>query len=387
MVAVVYAAAGSTLTILLGRPLIRLNYRQADYEADFRAELIHVRENADGIALTANQDTIRERLMNRIDQLVMNFRRITTVNRNLGFFTTGYNYMIQLIPTLLVAPLFINRGVEFGVIGQSAMAFATLVAAFSLIVTQFQTISAYASVVTRIGEFVDASDIVAMQSETPSIRCTTGSDCIIYADLMLQSPDKSGNVILRDLNATIAPGRSLLVHGPNQAARFALFRASAGLYNEGGGTIVRPPREKLAFLPEQPYLPVGTAREILIPAGREREISNRYIQELFAEIGLVTSKFKLLEDFEISRDWDDSLSLAKQQLMSVARAVLAGPKFVFLDNLSSVLSVPVQTKVLTALAGRGITCISFGEDEPDPALYNTSLELKDDGSWKWTELS
>lgn len=157
-VAVLYAVVGSAATVFLGRPLLRLNYRQADFEADFRSELIRVRENADGIAMTGNQGTIRDRLMLRIDQLVANFRRITAVNRNLNFFTTGYNYFIQLIPTLLVAPLFIRGGAEFGVIGQSAMAFATLLAAFSLIVTQFQAISAYASVIARLGEFVEASE-------------------------------------------------------------------------------------------------------------------------------------------------------------------------------------------------------------------------------------
>ncbi|RBP47691.1 putative ATP-binding cassette transporter [Roseimicrobium gellanilyticum] len=386
MVAVLYAIAGSTLTILLGRPLIRLNYQQADYEANFRSELIHVRENADGIALTANQNTIRERLMGRIDQLVTNFRRITAVNRNLGFFTTGYNYMIQLIPTLLVAPLFMNEGVDFGVIGQSAMAFATLVAAFSLVVTQFQAISAYASVVTRLGEFVDASERAAMQSDTPAIECLEGVEGIKYSSLDLQSADKSGNVILGDLNALIVPGRSLLVHGANQAARVAFFRASAGIHSTGSGTIARPPEEMLAFLPEQPYLPAGTAREVLVPSGKEQEITNRELQQLFAEIGLASSKFRTPEDFEIPRDWHDALSLSKQQLMSVARVLLARPKFVFLDNLGSVLSTHAQNNVLAVLAKRGITSISIGEEDPDPTLYDTSLELREDGSWKWTDL-
>ena len=104
VVAVLYAAAGSALTILLGRPLIRLNYRQADREADFRSELIRVRENAEGIALTGNESRTRDRLDERVDQLVQNFRRIISVNRNLNFFTTGYNYMIQLIPMLHRGP-------------------------------------------------------------------------------------------------------------------------------------------------------------------------------------------------------------------------------------------------------------------------------------------
>ncbi len=154
MIAVFYALGGSALTIWLGRPLIQLNYRQSDFEADFRSELIRTREDGTEIAATGREPQVRERLTTCIDSLVSNLRHIISVNRNLSFFTTGYNYLIQLIPVLIVAPLFIQRQVEFGVIGQSAMAFATLLGSFSLVITQFQAISSYASVVARLGEFV-----------------------------------------------------------------------------------------------------------------------------------------------------------------------------------------------------------------------------------------
>jgi len=158
MVAVLYALIGSGLTIWLGHPLIRLNYRQSDYEADFRAQLVHTRDDGEEIAATGKEEDVKKLLNTRIDNLVRNFRRIICVNRNLSFFTTGYNYLIQLIPILFVAPLFIDRKVEFGVIGQSAMAFATLLGAFSLVITQFQAISSYASVVTRLSEFGKAAE-------------------------------------------------------------------------------------------------------------------------------------------------------------------------------------------------------------------------------------
>ena len=163
VVAVIYALSGSALTILLGRPLIKLNYRQSDREADFRSQLIWTHDHAGEIARDGRQAPTRDQLLARVDDLVANFRRIISINRNLGFFTTGYNYMIQLIPVLIVAPLFIRREVEFGVIGQSAMAFATLLGAFSLIITQFQAISAYASVILRLGEFVEAAEKCAAE--------------------------------------------------------------------------------------------------------------------------------------------------------------------------------------------------------------------------------
>ncbi|MFM2169949.1 MAG: hypothetical protein RI957_178 [Verrucomicrobiota bacterium] len=153
---VLYAVFGTVFTIWLGRPLIRLNYERADYEANLRFELIRIREDAEHAPIDSQQ--YHQRIQSRIRELMENLRRIIGVNRNLGFFSTGYNYMIQLIPVLIVAPLFMKGDVEFGVIGQAAMAFATLLGAFSLIVTQYQTISSYASVVARLSEFTDYAE-------------------------------------------------------------------------------------------------------------------------------------------------------------------------------------------------------------------------------------
>jgi putative ATP-binding cassette transporter len=158
MIAVLYAAAGSGLAIWLGRPLVQLNYRQSDFEANFRAELIRTLEEGPEIAASGAEPSVRERLNHHIDGLVANLKRIMAVNRNLSFFTSGYNYLIQLIPVVVVAPLFIEGRVEFGVIGQSAMAFATLLGAFSLVITQFQAISSYAAVATRLCEFVEYAE-------------------------------------------------------------------------------------------------------------------------------------------------------------------------------------------------------------------------------------
>jgi vitamin B12/bleomycin/antimicrobial peptide transport system ATP-binding/permease protein len=155
-VAVLYAPGGSLFTIVFGGPLIKLNYDQLDKEASFRSQLIDVRNNAEAIMAGRDEGSQMTQLLSRLDELVANFRRITSINRNVGFFTTGYNWMIQIIPALIIAPAFIERKIEFGVITQSAVAFATLVAAFSLIVTQFQSLSSYAAVVARLSALVEA---------------------------------------------------------------------------------------------------------------------------------------------------------------------------------------------------------------------------------------
>lgn len=385
VVAVVYAIAGSALTIRFGKPLVRLNYQQSDREADFRSELIRARDNAEHIALTGSEHLTRERLTSRIDSLAANFRRIISVNRNLSFFTTGYNYMIQLIPTLLVAPLFMRQGVEFGIIGQSGMAFATLLGAFSLVVTQFQSISAYASVIARLGEFVDAVEKASDQSQVSRIGSEISADRFEFRDLTLLSADRSPRVLVDRLNASLLPGRCVLIAGPNDAARQALWRAAATLHDSGSGAIVRPPAETIAFLPEQPFLPGSTLGALMQNSRGTGNISDEELRLVLEEVGLglLISKHDGLTE---ACAWDEILSLEERQLLAIARALLMRPAFVLSDRLESALLPQAQQRVLRLMAGRGIGLVLFSRGKQDASMHDSLLELREDGSWNWRDL-
>ncbi|WP_437206287.1 ABC transporter ATP-binding protein/permease [Planctomicrobium sp. SH664] len=382
LVAVVYALFGSGMTILLGRPLVRLNYMQADFEADFRSELIRLRDNADSIALTGQQGRMRSRLLTRIDRLIRNLMRIIAVNRNLGFFTTGYNYMIQLLPALIVAPLFIREGVEFGVIAQSAIAFSTLTAAFSLIVTQFQSISAYATVVARLEEFVKAIESNAQHPVGGYLTCNLVEDRFVFNDVTLWAGKQTEHLLIKKLNVVFPKGKRVLVHGPNGAAKQALFRAVAGLNDSGSGCIDRPPPQKTAYLPEQPFLPRGTMREYLVSPDCDQAVTDEELQQVLRDVGLSP---RLIDKVctETHDNWHEQMNFAEEQLLAVARVLLARPEFVFLEHLDSGLTVETESRVLQLLAKRGITCISISDREVDPRVHDASLELHDDASWRW----
>ncbi|MCW1924722.1 ABC transporter transmembrane domain-containing protein [Luteolibacter arcticus] len=382
-VAVLYAATGSALTILLGRPLIRLNYQQSDREADFRSELIYVHQKAEGLAFTHDEARMKERLGARIDQLVLNFRKIVAVNRNLNFFTGGYNYMIQLIPVLFVAPMFIAGGVEFGVIGQSTMAFATLVGAFSLIITQFQSISSYASVVTRLSELMDASENAAIRNSRSCLDCQMNADRLVYSKLCLRASDTDERLLLRDLDATFEAKRNVLIIGPNPAAKTALFHATAGLHEAGSGSIQRPPPEKLAFVLEQPYLPPGSLRELLTPPGAPA-VADHEIMALIDDLGLDVTGSRD-RDFDTPRRWDDELSLTDGQFLAIARALLTKPDFIFLDHLDAALDGDEFRRVREVIARRGVAAIVFGNGKSSDSGYDAVLELAADGTWSWRE--
>ena len=215
VLAVLYAACGSLATIVLGRPLIRLNHDQLDKEASFRSALIHVRENAESIMGSHGEGRQTERLLDRFAEVVANFRQIITINRNVGFFTTGYNWLIQIIPALVVAPAFIRGDIDFGAITQSAMAFSALVAAFSLIVTQFQSLSTFAAVVARLSSLTEAIE----QSQVPTestIEIVEAEGRLAYEGLTFLS-STNASPLLKDLSISIPVGARVLVTGSNQA--------------------------------------------------------------------------------------------------------------------------------------------------------------------------
>jgi putative ATP-binding cassette transporter len=382
-VAVVYAASGSALTVLFGRPLVWLNYNQLDKEADFRANLVHVQQNAESIALLHREERIGARLRRRFEDLTANMRRIISVNRNLAFFTNGYNYLIQIIPALIVAPLFIRGEVEFGVITQSTMAFSTLLGALSLVVTQFQSISSFAAVIARLGSLVDAMEDARSPAAAP-IEVREDEAQVAYERLTLLAPG-SDHVLVRDLSVSIPFGTRVLIMGPDDAAKVALFRATAGMWKNGSGRIVRPGLDAILFLPERPYLPPGALRDVLVPAGREGLIGDEQIATLLHFLGL-EPMLERTGGLDVERDWDDVLSLSEQQLLSVARAVLAAPRFAFLERPRAVLGSEQADRILSLLSERSITYLTLGDGTDGLDDYDALLELAADGGWTWKSL-
>jgi putative ATP-binding cassette transporter len=377
-VAVGYAAFGSLLTILLGRPLIGLNYRQLDREADFRSALNRVNEHADSVALLHWEAQLAARLRRLLGHLVDNFRRITSVNRNLGFFTTGYNYLIQLIPALIVAPLYIRGQVEFGVITQSAMAFAQLLGAFSLIVNQFQSLSLFAAVVTRVEALVQAVRSTA-PPDSLAIETLDDRDRVAYVGLTLRAPDGAG-ALVKNLSVSIPRGTRLLVTGPNESARVSLFHATAGVWHAGEGKILRPPLDEVLFVPERPAVPPVTLRELLLVP--DQAVPDDQILAALRASG-IGSLAERAGGLDVERDWQEFVSLGDLQLLVVTRVVLAAPRFAFLDRLDTTLEPDELRQALRRLTESSITPIHATEAADSADQFDAVLEIDGDGAWSW----
>jgi putative ATP-binding cassette transporter len=381
VVAVLYAAGGSYLTIMLGRPLIKLNYDQLDKEASFRSGLIQVRENAESIMLARCEGQQSFRLLQRLEEAVANFRKVTAINRNVGFFTTGYNWLIQIIPALIIAPAYIRGDIEFGVITQSGAAFAMLVGAFSLIITQFQSISTFAAVVARLSSLMEAMEQVQTPVEA-GIEFTEETGRLAYERLTLLSPANKVPLV-KDLSLSIPVGTRVLITGPIQGARIALFKATAGISVKGSGRIVRPALDDILFLPQRPYLPTGTLRQVLVRNARAADVPQERIVRYLHDLNL-EHVLEQAGGLDVEKDWEMLLPLQEQQLLALVSILIAMPRFAFLDRIDTTLGLDKLHRILQILSENSITCINSAETDALRDCHDAVLEFGEDGGWQWT---
>jgi putative ATP-binding cassette transporter len=403
-VTVLYSGLGSLLAIRSGRPLVKLNAAQLDKEANFRSELIHVREYAEPLMITEREDLVERRLSHRIDDWAENLRRIIRVNRNLGMFTTGYNYLIQILPALVVAPLFIRGKVEFGVVTQSAMAFAQLVGALSLIITQFQSISSYAAAVSRLGVLDEGIDQALAQPVPPSEVCVhhlrrgACPDCaqrplpatsievlpgredgVVEYDRLTLLSAADGRVLAKEISGSVGSGTRLLILGPNDETKSALYRATAGTWSLGSGRILRPGDDRMMFVSERPYFPPGTLREILVgEAATPTERILKVLRELDFEPALAR-----IGGLEVEKPWNTGLSLGELKLLAFARVMLSGPCVVFLERPETGIAADSLRRMLDWLAAHSVSVMTVGRPADARRFYNVVLELDEDGGWRW----
>ncbi|CAL4966043.1 unnamed protein product [Urochloa decumbens] len=308
IVLVVYSLGGTAISVVLGKNLVNLNFMQEKKEADFRYGLVRVRENAESIAFYGGEENELQLLLDRFRRAFDNLSELLIASRNLEFFTSGYRYLIQILPAAVVAPMYFSGKIEFGVINQSVSAFNHILSDFSLIVFQFQSISAFSAVIDRLGEFDDLLDgnesSLSSQNDTvdeisiifksrSSAVSSNGSltqfdPCMVLEilNLTLITP-RSGNVLITDLTLELKEKDHLLVMGPSGSGKTSLLRALAGLWTSGTGDIIYHVRDSMLqnanvgseevlqsskqrrdngifFVPQRPYMVLGTLRQQLL---------------------------------------------------------------------------------------------------------------------------
>lgn len=383
LVAVAYALAGTISTIFLGKSLIRINYDQLDMEASYRADLLHIRQHAESIAVTHREARMSVRLKSRLRKLVNNFRKLISVNLRLSLFTNNYNYFIQITPMFIIAPSYMRGEIEFGVITQAALAFTTLLNAFSLIVTQFQSISAFSAVVKRLHSLDTAMLLAETESKTAR-ESNFNEEAIVFENFTLYSNDKS-KLLVDNLQLTIHRNERWLITSLDETVKLSLFRSIANISNHTEGKILKPNWEEILFLPEQPYLPPGRLRNVIVPAYMNLEVSDAEILKELKNMGL-ESLVRRFGGIRALKEWDEELSLAEKYKIAVIRILFVKPKFLVLDRPGSSLGKFEISKLLKLFHRLGVSTVVIAKDEETVLEYDYHLNISHFGKWTLSPL-
>ncbi|TGN06133.1 ABC transporter ATP-binding protein/permease [Leptospira bandrabouensis] len=384
LVAVAYALWGTVSTIFLGKSLIRLNYDQLDMEASYRADLLHIRQHAESIAVTHREARMSVRLKSRLRKLVNNFRKLISVNLRLSFFTNNYNYFIQIIPMLIIAPSYMRGEIEFGVITQAALAFTTLLNAFSLIVTQFQSISAFSAVVKRLHSLESAMTLSGTEAKQKRESNFSPNE-ICFENFTLYSNDRS-KLLVDNLQLTIHRKERWLITSSDDAVKLSLFRSIAGISNHSEGNIKKPSWDEILFLPEKPYLPPGRLRNVIVPAYLNLEVSDSEILKELKNMGL-ESLVRRFGGIRSLKEWDEELSLAEKYKIALIRILFVKPKFLILDRPGSILGKYEISKLLKLFHRLGVTTVVIAKDEETVLEYDYHLNISHFGEWTLSSLN
>jgi putative ATP-binding cassette transporter len=338
-----------------------------------------VRTQAEPIALLGGEADEYGRLRRGLAAVVENLKAVIGLSRNISFFTTGFEYLIQLIPLVIVAPLYIQGKVPFGEITQAQMAFILVMAAFSVIVKEFQRISTFGAVVERLGAFCEGLGEETPGPDKSPIEIVEDGERVAFEALTLVTP-REGRLLVKDLSVEVPYGRRLLILGPSGSGRTTLLRAAAGLWQAGQGRVSRPPAGEVLFVPQQPYLRAGLLRDqLLYAAGKGRPRDDR-ILEVLEELGFA-AVLDRVGGLGAERDWPNMLSLGEQQVVAVARLLLARPRFALLDEPTSALDAAGAARVYEALSRTPISYISVASDPGLRRYHDAWLELGPGGTW------
>ena len=355
-VALAYAMLGTWLTHRIGIRLIGLNFDQQRFEADFRFSLVRFRENAEGVALYSGEAQELAGFRGRFGNLVANWIQIMIQQKRLTWFTTGYAQIAIIVPYVVAAPRYFSGSIPLGGLVQTASAFGQVQGALSWFIDAYTTFAEWRASAERLITFERAMQRAIERIDAGGIEMEHAeSGGLEVSDLSLELPDK--RPLLERSTFKIAPGESVLLSGPSGSGKSTLFRAIAGIWPFGKGHIRRPVSATL-FLPQRPYLPIGTLRKAVTFPGETGRFSDAAIRDALAACALP----QLAERLDDDQHWALQLSPGEQQRLAFARAVLLRPAWLYLDESTSALDEATEDQMYQLLRERlpGATIISIG---------------------------
>jgi putative ATP-binding cassette transporter len=376
--ALIYAIFGTALTQWIGSPLVNLDFQQQRLEADFRFNLVRVRENSEQIALLRGEGAEREHLSQRFSRVVGNWYGIMSRTKRLTAFTTSYAQAAVVFPFVLTGPAYFADKIQLGALIQTAEAFGKVQDALSFFVSVYRTMAEWRAVVARLDGFeTSIANAAKLASASDSIKITSpgSGNEIDLKQLLVRLPNATPLVSATDFN--LRAGERTLVTGPSGAGKSTLFRAIAGIWPFGSGSISIPANASLMMLPQKPYFPIGPLHAAIVYPAETEAFSPDRVRDVLTLVGLPQLSARL----EQEAHWNRMLSLGEQQRLGLARALLHAPKYLFLDEATASLDEPSEAALYRLLEEKlpATTVISIGHRSTLTAFHQRNIVLVRDG--------
>jgi vitamin B12/bleomycin/antimicrobial peptide transport system ATP-binding/permease protein len=378
-IAIVYSLGGTIVTHLIGRALIALNFNQQRFEADFRFNLVRVRENSEQIALLAGESSERQRLLMRFASVIANWFSIMSRQKRLTFFTNGFNQFAIVLPYFVAGPAYFAGQIQLGGMMQVASSFSNLQSALSFFVdVTYLRFAEWRAVIARLEGFdatITQAEMAATTQPAIAVAPREGKRGVEIDELLVRLPKGTPLVAAEDI--VISAGDRVLITGPSGAGKSTLLRAITGIWPFGAGTIVVPKGAKLMTLPQRPYFPIAPlAAAVAYPAEAGAFAAER-LAEVIAAVGLPALAGRLEEEAH----WNRMLSLGEQQRLGIARAILQAPDYLLLDEATASLDEASEAALYRLLNERlpGATIVSVGHRRTLEAFHRRRLALVREG--------
>lgn len=368
--ALLYAISGTWLTHFIGRRLIALNFAQQKVEADFRFSLIRFYENAESIAFYRGEPDEKRELTRRFGAIVGNWRSIMVVTKNLTLFTTAFGQIALFFPYAVIAPAYFAGRMSLGGIFQISNAFVQVQGALSWTVDNYPALTAWLATVERLAGFTRSVAAARASKEGPQVGEERG-DALALSRVKVALPD--GSRLLNDIDLKVAKGQRVLLAGPSASGKSTLFRAIAGIWPFGSGAIEHPAGQ-LLFMPQKPYLPLGTVKLAVCYPASEADFSDDDVAAALREAGLghLTSRLGQTDA------WERRLSGGEVQRLALARALLLRPDWLFLDEATANLDMEAEEQFYRSLRELlpGATLISIAHRQSVAQFHDRFLRIE-----------
>ena len=375
-VALIYAVAGTWLTHLIGRPLIRIGFDQQRYEANFRFALVRLRENAEGVALYRGEAGELGNFRARFANVIEIWWTKMLKQKQLTWFTSFYGQVAIIFPFVVASPRFFSGAMPLGGIFQIASAFGQVQGALSWFISAYPAFANWKATVDRLTGFTLALEQARAEAERLDGERVEGETSNLSLDrLELNLPQ--GRPLLAATNLQLNKGESVLVTGPSGAGKSTLFRALAGIWPYWKGKIALPNGAKLLFLPQRPYLPIGSLKQAACYPENASRVTDDEVREALAAVGLA----HVAADLAREENWAQLLSGGEQQRLAIARALLIRPDWLFMDEPTAALPDDAQDALYRLLKERlpGTTLVSIGHREALAEFHHRRVEWRGAG--------